>query len=88
MKIKTATGFWSSPWLQASKIVLERSGSRRTPRRHNEATDIGSFTYSHVCDEDVVVHLGRTPFKKFALLSGAESTTCSKRVSRGYVNAG
>jgi hypothetical protein len=58
MKIKTATGLGAHRGCQSSKIVLERSVSRRTPRRHIEATDIGSFSYSNICDENVVVHRG------------------------------
>jgi len=61
VKIKTATGFSEITVAVSVYFILERSVSRRTPRRHNEATDIGSFSNSHVCDENVV-HQGRTPF--------------------------
>ena len=71
MKIKQPRDFGSSPWLLASKMVLERSVSRRTPRRHNEATDIGSFSYSNIHDENVAVHSGALLSDSFALSSGA-----------------
>ena len=59
VKIKTATGFSEITVAVSVYISLERSVSRRTPRRHNESTtDSGGFANSHTCDEIVLVHSG------------------------------
>ena len=59
MKIKTATGLSEITVAVSVYISLERSVSRRTPRRHNESTtDCGGFANSHTCDEIVLVHSG------------------------------
>ena len=59
MKIKTATGLLEVTVAVSVYISLERSVSRRTPRRHNESTtDSGGFANSNTCDEIVLVHSG------------------------------
>ena len=59
MKIKTATGLSEITVAVSVYISLERSVSRRTPRRHNESTtDSGGFADSNTGDEIVFVHSG------------------------------
>ena len=82
MKIKTATGLLEVTVAVSVYISLERSVSRRTPRRHNESTtDCGSFANSHTCDEIDLVHSGAL-LSRFCSSERIESTTVVKNVSR------